>query len=79
MTITKRLLSLITLLVASARAQGQPVEMADAMRSEGKIYVVVAIVLLVLVGLILYLFLMERKLRSLERKLDQKTGSKSQT
>ncbi len=40
---------------------GEHVEMADAMRSNGKIYVVVGIILIVLAGLILYLFLLDKK------------------
>jgi len=48
-------------------AMGQNPEMADTMRSEGKIYVVVAIVLVVLGGLIGYLFLLDRKVSKLEK------------
>ncbi|WKZ59793.1 MAG: CcmD family protein [Cyclobacteriaceae bacterium] len=44
----------------------QPVEMADTMRSEGKIYVVVGIVLIVLAGLIIYLFMLDRRVKKLE-------------
>jgi len=44
----------------------QPVEMADTMRSEGKIYVVVGIVLIVLAGLIAYLFMLDRRVKKLE-------------
>ena len=42
-------------------------EMADAMRSEGKIYVVVAIIAIVLAGLIFYLFTIEKKVKKLEK------------
>jgi CcmD family protein len=45
--------------------------MADTMRSEGKIYVVVAILTVILVGLIGYLILLDRKVNRLERKLDE--------
>jgi hypothetical protein len=45
------------------------VEMADKMRSEGKIYVVVAILALILVGLLLYVFLTDRKISRLEKKI----------
>ena len=47
-------------------AHAQNAEMADTFRSEGKIYVVVAIILIVLTGLILYLALLDRKLNRLE-------------
>jgi hypothetical protein len=50
----------------------QEVEMASTMRDNGKIYVVVAIVLVVLAGLITYLFLMDRKVTRLERQLSEK-------
>jgi len=53
----------------------QNAEMADAFRSEGKIYVVVAIILIVLAGLIVYLFALDRKLR----KLEEMIGAKKQT
>jgi CcmD family protein len=51
----------------------QEVEMADAMRANGKIYVVVAIVLVILLGLIGYLVAIDRKVSRLEKRLsDQK-------
>jgi hypothetical protein len=50
----------------------QEVEMADGMRAEGKIYVIVAIVLIVLVGLIGYLFLLDRKISRVEASLKSK-------
>jgi len=63
--ISKLLLTLFTVSIAVA-AQAQPVEMADTMRSEGKIYVVVGIVLIVLAGLITYLFMLDRRVKKLE-------------
>lgn len=55
----------------SVNAQSD-VEMADTMRSEGKIYVVVSIILIVLAGLIAYLFIMDRKVKKLEDQLTEK-------
>ncbi len=43
------------------------VEMADTMRSNGKIYVVVAVCLTILFGLILYLVRLDRKISKLEK------------
>ena len=43
------------------------VEMADVMRSNGKIYTVVAVCLTILIGLFLYVFAIDRKLRKLEK------------
>ncbi len=48
-------------------AQPEAVEMADDYRGEGKIYVLVAIVLLILAGLFVYLFRLERKIKKLEK------------
>ena len=42
-------------------------EMADTMRSNGKIYVVLACVLMVLAGLIAFLFVVEKRLSKLEK------------
>lgn len=42
-------------------------EMADVMRSNGKIYVVVAVCLTILVGLFLYVFALDRRIRKMER------------
>jgi len=50
----------------------QPIEMADTLRSEGKIYVVVAILLVIFAGLIGYLFLLDRKITQIEKKLPSK-------
>lgn len=60
-------------------AEAQTPEMADVMRSEGKIYVVVAIILIVLIGLITYLFLLDRKLTRMEKQLGDKTKLKGDT
>ena len=61
------LLMLALFASAGAFAQQQPVEMADVMRSNGKIYTVVAVCLTILVGLFLYVFSIDRKLRRLEK------------
>ena len=54
-----------------AMAQDE-VEMADAIRSSGKIYVILAIVLIVLFGMIAYLFMLDRKISRLERETGKK-------
>lgn len=46
------------------------VAMADAMRSDGKIYVVVGVVLVIFAVLIFYLIRLERKANKLEQQLD---------
>lgn len=50
------------------------VSMADGFRAEGKIYVLVAIILTILAGLIFYLFRIDRKISRLEKEIPQKTG-----
>jgi K+-transporting ATPase A subunit len=70
--LVKFLLSIVLLATASLTASAQDAEMADTMRSEGKIYVVVAIVLVILLGLIGYLVFIERKVSGLEKRLPQK-------
>lgn len=65
------LLALLSFSFQIASAQ-QEVEMADTFRSEGKIYVVVAILVLIFVGLIGYLILLDRKVTRLEKRLSEK-------
>ena len=48
-------------------AQVKEVQMADVMRSNGKIYIVVAVCLTILVGLFLYVFSLDRKLSKMEK------------
>ena len=59
------LTSFITLAQDSATAQ-RP-EMAEAMRSNGKIYVVVAVLVIILLGLVLYVTRLDRKITKLEK------------
>ena len=49
----------------------QEAQMADTMRSEGKIYVVVAIILVIFIGLIAFLVLTDRKVSNLEKRLEK--------
>ncbi|MCD8539401.1 MAG: CcmD family protein [Leadbetterella sp.] len=48
----------------------QNAEMADVMRSEGKIYVVVAGLLIVVAGFLAYLFFLDRKVSKLEKEVE---------
>lgn len=65
----KKIISLLALMLVSFAcfSQDKKVEMADLMRSNGRIYVVVAVVLTILIGLILYVFRLDRKLSKLEK------------
>lgn len=68
----KKLVYLVLLMLSGTAVQAQDFEMADVMRSNGQIYVVVAIILIVLCGLFAFLFMLERKIRRIENKLDNK-------
>ncbi|HEY4800615.1 MAG TPA: CcmD family protein [Bacteroidia bacterium] len=59
-------------LLNSVLAFSQEVEMADQLRSSGKIYVVVGVVLVILIGLLLFLFLIERKVGKIEKQINKK-------
>ena len=68
-----KILFALALAVLPFSLLAQPaVEMADTLRSEGKIYVVVAIMLVIFLGLIGYLILMDRKVTRLEKKISEK-------
>lgn len=66
----KKLICLAVLLTGYISAFAQDVEMADTMRSSGKIYVVVGTVAIVFVGLAIYLFTIDRRLTRLEKHKD---------
>ena len=55
------------LLMNTAIFAQDKVEMADVMRSNGKIYVVVAVCLTILVGLFIYVMLLDKRIRKMER------------
>ena len=66
----KKIISLITLLLLTATAycQTDSPQMADAMRENGKIYVVVSVLSIVFTCLATYLIVIDRKLKKLEEK-----------
>ncbi|MGL4630360.1 MAG: CcmD family protein [Leadbetterella sp.] len=47
--------------------QSQAPEMADILRSEGKIYIVVGVMLISLIGVLGYLIYLDRKISNLEK------------
>ena len=57
---------LLTLISLNLQAQ-QEVEMADQLRADGKIYVVVAAILTIFAGIIFYLIRLDRKVSRLEK------------
>jgi len=69
---TKLLIFLFLIFGSNLAAQTNSIEsetMADIMRSNGKIYVVVAVVATILIGLIAYMIKVEKKISTLEKDL----------
>ena len=66
----KKIISLIIILLTSFNLFAQEeVQMADQMRADGKIWVVVAVIAVVFVGIIVYLVLLDRKISKIEKSL----------
>jgi hypothetical protein len=61
------LVATFLLMTDVAVAQPATTPMADLMRSEGRIYVVIAVILTILGGLLLYLVRLDRKISRLEK------------
>ncbi|MBD78337.1 MAG: CcmD family protein [Crocinitomicaceae bacterium] len=68
--IRKSILILIQVLLLTSGVMAQGVEMADTMRSNGKIYVVVAVLCLIFVGIVAYLISIDKKVGKLEKKIN---------
>ena len=60
------LIVIVSFFSTLAYAQAKP-EMADLMRKDGKIYDVVAVCLTILIGLFLYVFVIDRKISKIEK------------
>jgi ABC-type amino acid transport system permease subunit len=61
---------ILTLLISSlciASASAQEIEMADDFRGEGKIYVVVAVVVALILGVFVQLWRLDKKIKVLEK------------
>jgi hypothetical protein len=59
--------SIISSLALLAQDNTNGVEMADALRQNGKIYVVVAVILTIFIGIIIYLIRLDKKISKLEK------------
>ncbi len=55
--------------IATAQVASEPV-MADALRENGKIYVVITVIGIIFLALIVFLIILERKLKKLEDKIN---------
>lgn len=58
-------------LATTVFSQEHEVEMADVMMENGRIYVVVGVLLIILIGLFLYLINIDRKVGKLEKDLQK--------
>lgn len=58
--------AMIGLNIMSAFAQSGEIEMATGLRSSGKIWVVVMVLLTIVITLFIYLFSMDRRIKKLE-------------
>ena len=63
----KKLIAILTFIFLTFFANAQDVKMADMMKENGKIYVVIAVMLTILAGLVLYLIRLDRKISRLEK------------
>ena len=62
------LLCMVNLAYAQTKPAAHQVEMADLMRANGKIYVVVGTLAIVLAGVLGYLFWIDSKISKIEKK-----------
>lgn len=66
----KKFISFLVVLLTSLSVFAQEeVQMADQMRADGKIWVVVGVIAIVFVGIIAYLVLLDRKISKIEKGL----------
>ena len=63
----KKLISILILTFFALLVKAQDVKMADVMKDNGKIYVVIAVMLTILAGLVLYLIRLDKKISKLEK------------
>ncbi|MGP8216068.1 MAG: CcmD family protein [Bacteroidia bacterium] len=66
-----------SLVYAQASGSGD-VEMADRLKADGKIYVVIAVVLIILAGLLIYLTMIDRKVAKMEKNMEAEKQEKKQ-
>lgn len=62
----KFIITLLFSLFCSTVTMAEEPEMADVMRSNGKIYVVVAVIATIFIGLMIYLIRIDKKVQKLE-------------
>lgn len=65
------LLVLISLVMNAQNSTNGP-EMADALRSNGKLYVVISVISLIFLSLVFFLVRLDRKVKKMEDKMNEK-------
>ncbi len=68
---SKKLLAICSFLLCSTALMAQTPQMADAFREEGKIYVVIAVIITILIGLFVFLFILDKKVNKLHKAIQQ--------
>ena len=71
-----KLTALIVVLLSALDANAQAVEMADVMRSNGKIFVVVAVAATVMAGIIGFMVYLDMRIRKMEKAQSSKQNTK---
>ena len=61
---------LLPMAIGTALCLAQEVEMADGLRASGKIYVVVGGLVTILLGIIVFLIMIDRKISNIEKKIN---------
>lgn len=61
---------LFSLVASVTQAATDAVAMADTFRADGKIRVVIAVILIILIGLFVFLFNLDKKVNRLHKELD---------
>jgi hypothetical protein len=74
---SKRLTILLSVLLPFAVAAQKEPEMAEQLRSDGKIYVVIAVIALIFISLGAFLVYLERRVSKLEKEIPSATSNKS--
>ncbi|NBQ48610.1 MAG: CcmD family protein [Sphingobacteriia bacterium] len=74
---SKRLTILLSVLLPFAVAAQKEPEMAEQLRSDGKIYVVIAVIALIFISLSAFLVYLERRVSKLEKEIPSASNNKS--
>ncbi len=59
---------LLALVALPFLSKAQAVEMADTLRNSGKIYIVVGVIAIIFIGIVVYLFTLDRRISKIEGK-----------